>query len=211
MTRTTAVALAATLLLCGQTPVTPSPQVPSVIAELADQNAALQHYTFTVDARIALLTFPWIRFRLHGHGTYTRGGDYSVHFDNVPWFGHAFATMPMGALDPTTWPSLYTMTIFDEQGGTTTLSMHDIKRSRLIEARATIDPIQGLREILWTYDYGGHVRLKVVPQIVTGHYLPADEEAEIVMPRYRAMAWATFSDYHVEMRTPVGPYEPGPK
>jgi hypothetical protein len=157
----------------------------------------VQHYTFDVDARVALLTFPWIRFTLHGHGAYTRGGEYSVHFENVPWFGRGFETMPMGALDLNNWPVLYTMQVAQTDGNVTTLSMHDARDSHLMEARAKIDAMQGLLQVLWTYDYGGHVKLTIVPQSVAGYYFPSTEEAEIVMPQYRAMAWATFSNYQI--------------
>ncbi|HTU70260.1 MAG TPA: hypothetical protein VMF11_08040 [Candidatus Baltobacteraceae bacterium] len=171
---------------------------PSVLVAAAGENASLQHYTFDVDAHIALLTFPWIRFTLHGVGTYTRGGDYSVHFDNVPWFGRGFETMPMNSLDVSTWPSVYTIAVAGTQGSVTTLSMHDAKDSELTEARAKVDAVEGPLQILWTYNYGGHVKLTITPQQIGGHYLPAAEEAEIVMPRYRAMAWATFSNYRFD-------------
>jgi len=199
--------LCAALFLTAQTPqpaatVASAPaSPPAVISSFSVHNAALQHYTFDVNARIALLTFPWIRFTLHGHGTYTRGGDYSVHFDNVPWFGRGYDTMPMSALDVTNWTSLYTMSVAGSQGNVTTLSMHDVKKSPLVEARAQIDPSQGLLQIVWTYDYGGHVKLTIVPLTVGGFSFPSTEEAEIVMPNYRAMAWATFSNYQVATRT----------
>jgi hypothetical protein len=203
----------AALLLTAQTPAAPQPGTtvasagtpPAVIASYSGRNAAVQHYTFDVDARIALLTFPWIRFTLHGHGTYTRGGEYSVHFDNVPWFGKGYETMPMGSLDVANWPALYTLSVAGSQGSVTTLAMHDVKKSPMVEARAQIDAAQGLLRILYTYDYGGHVKLTIVPQPVDGFYFPGSEEAEIVMPHYRAMAWATFSNYQVATRSPAPP------
>jgi hypothetical protein len=170
---------------------------PEVISSFTERIAPVQHYTFDVNARIALLTFPWLRFTLHGRGTYTRGGDFSVHFDNVPWFGRGFDTMPMGALDLNNWPTLYSMQVAQTDGSVTTLSMRDAKDSHLTEARAKVDATQGLLQVLWTYDYGGHVKLTIVPQPVAGYYFPSTEEAEIVMPQYRAMAWATFSNYQV--------------
>ncbi|MGB6986912.1 MAG: hypothetical protein WBD74_13155 [Candidatus Aquilonibacter sp.] len=173
------------------------PPAPEVISSFTGRIAPVQHYTFDVDARIALLTFPWLRFTLHGHGTYTRGGDFSVHFNNVPWFGRGFDTMPMGALDLNNWPALYSMQVAQTDGSVTTLSMRDVKDSHLTQARAKIDATQGLLQVLWTYDYGGHVKLTIVPQPVAGYYFPSTEEAEIVMPQYRAMAWATFSNYQV--------------
>jgi hypothetical protein len=179
------------------TAATARANAPDVIMSAAGHNAPVQHYTFDVDARIALLTFPWVRFTLHGHGTYTRGGEYSVHFNNVPWFGRGFETMPMGALDLNNWPALYSMSVAQTDGNVTTLSMHDAKDSHLTEARAKVDATQGLLQVLWTYDYGGHVKLTIVPQPVAGYYFPSTEEAEIVMPQYRAMAWATFSNYQI--------------
>jgi hypothetical protein len=202
MIRALAFGLAALLALTAQTAPT-TPEAASVIAAASDRNAALQHFTFAVEAHIALLTFPWIRFTMHGHGTYTRHGEYTVHFDDVPWFGKSFDTMPMNALDLAEWPSLYTMSVAQQTDTQTVLLMHDVKKSPLVDARATIDDTQGLREILWTYDYGGHVKLTIVPQFVGGYYLPANEEAEIVMPHYRAMAWAIFSDYHVSTSPPA--------
>jgi hypothetical protein len=173
------------------------PATPEVIASFTQRTAPVQHYTFDVTARIALLTFPWIRFTLHGHGAYTRGGEFSVHFDSVPWFGRGFETMPLGALDLNNWPALYTMSVAQTDGHVTTLSMHDANDSHLTEARAKVDPTEGLLQVLWTYDYGGHVKLTIVPQSVSGYYFPSTEEAEIVMPQYRAMAWATFTNYQV--------------
>jgi hypothetical protein len=173
------------------------PATPEVIAAFTGRTAPVAHYTFDVNARIALLTFPWIRFTLHGHGTYTRGGEYSVHFDNVPWFGRGFETMPMGALDLNNWPALYTMSVAQTDGSVQTLTMHDAQDSHLTEVRAKVDATQGLLQVLWMYDYGGHVKLTIVPQSVSGYYFPATEEAEIVMPQYRAMAWATFTNYQV--------------
>jgi hypothetical protein len=198
--------LLGTLLLTAEAPNPSAPTLslePQVIAQIAQHNAPIEHFTFDVTAHIALLTFPWIRFSLHGHGTYTRGGEYVVHFDDVPWFGKGYDTMPMGALDVTTWPALYTMSVASSQGTLTTLSMHDVKKSNMVEARAKLDAEQGLEQILWTYDYGGRVKLTVTPQQVDGFYFPGAEEAEIVMPNYRAMAWATFSNYQVvAARTP---------
>jgi hypothetical protein len=49
------------------------------------------------------------------------------------------------------------------------------------------------------------VKLTIVPQPVDGFYFPGSEEAEIVMPHYRAMAWATFSNYQVATRSPAPP------
>jgi len=194
------------LVLCAQAPAaSPPPQAaqpPVVVATVAGRNSSLSHYTFDVNARIALLTFPWVRFTLHGHGSYTRGGDYSVHFDDVPWFGRGFDTMPMSALDISNWPSLYTMAVANTQGSVATLSMHDVRKSNLVEARARIDSAQGLLQILWRYDYGGHVKLTIVPTAVGNYYFPGSEEAEIVMPHYRAMAWATFSNYQIDSRLP---------
>jgi hypothetical protein len=182
----------------------PSPHDPAnaAIDSMTSHNAHVRAYTFDVDAHIALLTFPWIRFRLMGHGQYTRGGAYFVHFDRVPWFGRGFETMPMTALDPQTWSQQYTMSVAQHDGDVTVLSMHDLKKSPLTEAQATIDDKLGVRELLWKYSYGGHVRLNITPDVVSGFALPAREDAEIVMPHYRAMAHAVFSNYHVTTDTP---------
>ncbi|MBV9270006.1 MAG: hypothetical protein JO165_02865 [Candidatus Eremiobacteraeota bacterium] len=183
------------MLAAATAPTLPSAQ--AVIQAAGSRTARIRQYTFDVDAHIALLTFPWIRFRLTGHGQYTRGGAYFVHFDRVPWFGHGFETMPMGALDPQTWPRQYSMSVAQSDGDRTVLRMHDLKKSPLTEAIATFDQQLSVRELLWTYNYGGHVKLDITPQTVSGFAFPGNEDAEIVMPHYRAMAHAVFTNYRV--------------
>jgi hypothetical protein len=175
----------------------PDPQADAALSAVVARNASLHDYTFDVTAHIALLTFPWIRFTLQGHGEYTKDGTYLVHFDRVPWFGKGFETISMASLDPKTWPDEYTFSLEKPAGTSTVLSLHDRKHTSLDETLVTIDNDRTVREIRWNYAHGGHVRLSIVPQEVAGYALPQSEEAEIVMNTYRAMADATFSNYRV--------------
>jgi hypothetical protein len=171
----------------------------AAIAAVVNRNASLHDYTFDVNAHIALLTFPWLRFSLSGHGQYLKDGTYTVHFDHVPWFGKGFETISMASLDPKTWPDQYTITLAKPQGDNTILSLHDRKHTSLDETLVTIDRDQTVRQILWNYANGGHVRLSIVPIAVSGFNLPQSEEAEIVVRGYRAMADASFTNYKVNL------------
>jgi len=173
----------------------------AAISQLVARNGSLHDYSFDVAVHVALLTFPWIRFSMSGHGQYTRDGAYTVHFDHVPWFGHGFETISMASLDPKNWPQEYTIALGQPQGDDVILTMHDRKKSPLNEALVTIDGDQSVRQILWNYSNGGHVRLSIVPVNVSGYALPSAEQAEIVMTGYRAMADATFSNYRVNAVT----------
>jgi hypothetical protein len=194
------VALASLNASAGTVDSPPSPNADPAAAALAAvvaRNASLHDYSFDVDAHIALLTFPWIRFSLSGHGQYLKDGSYTVHFDHVPWFGRGFETISMSSLDPKNWPEQYTIALAPPQGDNTVLSLHDRKHTSLDETFVTIDRDQTVRQILWTYANGGHVRLSIVPVAVSGYNLPQSEEAEIVVHGYRAMADASFTNYHV--------------
>jgi len=164
---------------------------------LVARNATLHDYTFDASVHVALLTFPWIRFSMSGHGQYTRDGAYTIHFDKVPWFGHGFETISMESLDPKNWPDEYFLESASTLGDDVILAMHDRKKSPLHQALVTIDRDEFVKQILWNYDNGGHVRLSIVPATVSGYALPASEQAEIVMTGYRAMADASFSNYRV--------------
>ncbi len=189
-------ALCAAVLLLGSAAPTESAGADGVIAAMTARNAGMRGYTFDISLRVALLTFPWIHFRMNGHGEYQRNGTHTLHFDRVPWFGHGFETINLEALDPASWPATYTITLAEQHEGTSVLSMHDRVKSSLIEARATIDET-GVRDLLCTYDYGGRVDVAIVPVSISGYFLPGTEDADIVMPHYHARAHAEFSNYHV--------------
>jgi hypothetical protein len=68
---------------------------------------------------------------------------------------------------------------------------------------ATIDDA-GVRDIKWSYTYGGWVQLKVTPSS-SAFILPAAEDAEIVMPVMTASAHAVFTNYHIVADTSATP------
>ena len=173
------------------------PAAADALAQVVARNSSLHDFTFDVNAHIALLTFPWIRFSLSGHGQYTKDGAYTIHFDNVPWFGKGFENMSMSSLDPKTWPDAYTITMAPPKGDSTVLSLHDKKHTSLDETLVTIDRDQTVREILWNYAKGGHVRLTITPVTISGYDLPQAEMADIAVHGYHATAEATFSNYRV--------------
>ena len=90
----------------------------------------------------------------------------------------------------------------------TVLSLHDRKHTSLDQTLVSIDRDQTVREILWKYARGGHVRLTIVPTQIGGYALPQTEEAEIVMSTYRAMAVATFSNYRINALIAASPSPP---
>jgi hypothetical protein len=111
---------------------------------------------------------------------------YTIRFRHVPWFGKGFEHVSLGPLDPMTWPKQYEITVAERDGDLTVLSMRDRVKSPLTEARATLDARNGLRQIVWTYNYGGRVQLDVNPRDVAGFPLPQTEDADIVMPHSRS-------------------------
>lgn len=202
-------AVLATLLFtaAGETP-SPPPGVTdgaaAAISQVLARNATLHDYTFDIDAHVATIGFPWLRFTLSGHGTYTKNGAYTVHFDKVPWFGHGFETISMSSLDPKTWPDDYTIALATpDPENNTVLALHDRKHTSLNQTLVTIDRDQTVRQILWNYANGGHVRLSIVPVAISGYALPQSENADISVRgvvSVHAVATATFSNYRVNQQ-----------
>jgi len=131
-----AVTLACGIALAGASaaaPVATAPDDPAadrVIAAIATRAAPIKAYTFNLNVRVALLTFPWIRFTLVGHGEYERNGSFLIHFDHVPWFGKGYSTIKMDALDPSNWSKHYVITLAGQDGTVSHLSMRDRSRAR---------------------------------------------------------------------------------
>ncbi|MGH7706897.1 MAG: hypothetical protein ACREM6_03040 [Vulcanimicrobiaceae bacterium] len=184
-------------------PLVSTPDALAVVQTLTQRNAALRSYTFDVHVHVVLHTFPYLKFRLEGDGRYERPSLFSVHFHHVPWFGKGFERMNMGPLDPKNWPTQYTMRIAEQVGDQTLLSFTDRNKSPLTTATALIDPTTGVQELVWKYSYGGRVQLDVHPVAIDGYQLPATEDAEIAMPRYKVSMHADFSNYHVVSDDPL--------
>jgi hypothetical protein len=165
------------------------------VAEMSELSAGIKSYTFDLHVNILVHTFPELRFHLDGTGEYRRPSRYTIRFKHVPWFGKGFENVSLGPLDPSTWPKQYEIVVADRTGDVTTLSMHDRVKSPLTEARAKVDARTGLRQLVWTYSYGGRIQLDVSPRDVAGFPLPETEDADIVMPRLKVSAHADFKNY----------------
>ena len=191
--------LSVLLLVLGGAPGLTPDEGTRTIAELSARNAGIRSYTFDLHVHIVVHMFPEVRFGLDGQGEYRRPSQFFVRFKKVPWFGKSFERINLGPLDPTTWPKQYTITVAQHDGDVTVLSMRDRVKSNLTEARATIDARDGLRQLVWLYNYGGRIQLDVRPREVSGFPLPEAEDASIKMPNVSASAHADFTNYRVEV------------
>lgn len=204
-----ALILAAAFFLCAPAsfaaaPVSPQSVSPSAVAlddasqaitKIYARNAAVKSYSFDANVHITLHRFPWLSFRLNGHGIYERNGQYRIQFYSVPWWAKGFDHFDLSSLDPHSWVKQYDVASVERRGDATVLSMKDPHASDLSGIEATMDPA-GVRRIKWNYDYGGYVDLRVTPGSAQ-YILPAAEDAEIVTPRMAATAHADFTNYHV--------------
>jgi hypothetical protein len=172
---------------------------------MAAKSAAVNGYTFDLNANFKFVSFPWIRFSIDGNGSYERGGQYTVHFTRVPWFGKGYETIKLDPLDPQKWPKQYTIAAQTLSDGGHVFVMHDRKKSPLREARAIIDPDGNVRQIVWTYSYGGRITLVIEPTTVAGHPFPASEDADIDMPHYHVLGHAGFTNYQVTVDPTAAP------
>jgi hypothetical protein len=174
---------------------------------MAAKSSAVNSYTFDLSANFKFVSFPWIRFAIDGNGSYVRGGQYTIHFAHVPWFGKGYETIKLDPVDPQKWPEQYVINAQTLPDGGRLFVMHDRKQSPLTEARASIDRDGNVRQIVWTYSYGGKITLNIDPTVVAGHPFPASEDADIDMPRYHVIAHAGFTNYQVSVDPTTAPID----
>ncbi|MHB1799654.1 MAG: hypothetical protein ACYDG0_05900 [Vulcanimicrobiaceae bacterium] len=178
----------------------------AAISSVYARNAHLQAYTFDARVYVIMRRFPWFRFHLDGRGIYRRGGPYRIAFYDLPWWAQALHIdhFSMRSLDPRSWTTQYDVLSVRHTGDATLLEMRTRKRSSLSGISATIDP-DGVRQLTWSYDNGGYVKLHVTPGTST-YILPAAMNADIVTPRMVATATAEFDHYRLVTATASTPH-----
>ena len=191
-------ALAATIALLGEAPVTsaPSEEAARLFALSSTRTAAVQSYTSRLHVDVALKSFPYLKFHLNGTIAFKRPNLYSVHFEHVPWFGKGFEDMKMDPLVPATWPEHYDVTSLTHAGDRTLFEMRDRVDGHIKGVHAELDA-EGLRKIEWAYLNGGNIGVSVTPTVVGGIPVPSSEDADIKLPTYHVVCHATFDDYKI--------------
>jgi len=196
-----AAALVAALTLLAEGP--PDEAV-RVFALTGARTSAVRSYTFGLHVDFALRTFPYLRFHLDGTGKYERPNLYSVHFRNMPLFGKAFENIKMDPLEPVTWPATYDVVSLSHDGERSIVEMKDRTDGHVRGVHAVLDG-DGLRQVQWSYENGGVIRVDVNPVEVDGYPVPQSEDADIQLPGYHVTAHAQFNDYKLVTDDPASP------
>ena len=160
------------------------------------RTASVRSYTSALHVDFALRSFPYLKFHLEGEMDYRKPNDYSVYFRHVPWFGKGFEHLKADPLQPSTWPAHYEVTSLTHSGDRTVVEMKDKTDGNIAGVHAELDA-DGLRRIVWKYTHGGTIDVHIRPRLVDGVPVPAEEDAEIMLPAYHVVAHATFSDYTI--------------
>lgn len=161
------------------------------------RNSSLSSYTFTLDARMAMRSFPWLHFSVVGQGTYERGVRYDVHFTRMPFFAHGFHSVDLSPLAPSMWKRRYVVSYEGRQDGDDLYSLHDPADKALEVANVRVDPTQGVREVTLRYTNGAVLDLHV-RCISEGTYLvPGIALANVDAPGAKLAVNALFTNYDV--------------
>lgn len=167
------------------------------------RTASVRSYSSALHVDFALRTFPYVKFHLEGEMDYRKPNDYSVYFRHVPWFGKGFEHLKADPLQPATWPEHYDVTAVSRSGDRTLVEMKDRTDGHIAGVHAELDG-DGLRRIVWKYVNGGTIDVRILPRLVDGVPVPAEEDADIMLPAYHVVAHATFSDYKIVSETGPG-------
>jgi hypothetical protein len=193
-----AAALLASLALLAEGP---PDEAARVFAMTGTRTSAVRSYTFGLHVDAALKTFPYIRVHLDGTGKYERPNLYSIHFRNVPWFGKGFENIKMDPLQPSTWPATYDVVSLTRDGSRSIVEMKDRTNGHVRGVHAELDD-DGLRQVQWSYENGGKIRVNVNPVQINGVPVPSTEDADIQVPGYHVTAHARFDDYKLTTDEP---------
>jgi|GEM_PF-4965683 len=175
-----------------------SPQVARVLALLGQRNAELAAYSFDLQVKLAMHTFPWLQPYLIGSGTYQKPGHYTVTFKQVPALARNYQRVTGEMLDPSSWPQKYVITMGQESASEAELILHERVKGEITEARAIVDTSTGyVKRMRFRYEHGGTIDIVQHSIPVQGFILPSAQDAEIAMPGIKATGHATFTNYHL--------------
>lgn len=181
-------------------PATLGPSNDALFKRMSDLNAGLKTYKATVHLDVAMKSFPFLRPSLDGAVYYKRPDKTAVVFDTVPALAAQFKKVYPRLDPPSTWPSIYDVTVMSDDGSVTTFRLIPKKNGRVehLDVRAD-DATATVKEYTWTYKDGGSVSFDQSYQQIAGNYLLQHQDGHVDLPAYKADVTSAFSDYKLNV------------
>jgi hypothetical protein len=190
----------AALAPCGA--ATPSADLLLDRMEAADPG--LQTYTASVEFKVGLHSFPFLRKTLHGEAFFKRPSRMELVFDDLPPYARAFRNVYVGLGTPSEWEKKFTIATAQAAGPGGTSAPYLVLTPRASDHRLQhvdvyLDPRLALPDrIVWTYR-DGTIEMHQRFSDVDGHSVITDQDADIKLPGIHAYVIATIDRYAINV------------
>jgi hypothetical protein len=199
--------LTSLLALAGAASPTSAQEEPApsaIVQHVIDANPSLRSYQARVHVNVQMQSFPYLAPQLDGSTYFKRPNNFEVVFDRVPSYAKGFDRLYSDIGDPASWERRFAMTV----AGDRTVNGHRDVVLRLVQkVRGMIDhqdvaidaATWHVDEMEWHYYTGGVIAMTQDFQEIGGASVLRSQHATIHIPHVRAVADASYSDYHTNV------------
>ena len=197
--------LLATLLLAAAAPCSAAtPSAALLLARLEAADPGLETYTASVEFKVGLHSFPFLRKTLHGEAYFKRPSRMELVFADLPPYARAFRNLYVGLGTPAEWEKKFTIDTAQTPGTGGASKPYLVLTPRASDHRLQhvdvyLDADLALpNRIVWTYR-DGTIEMKQRFSAVDGHSVVSDQDADIRLPGIHAYVIATIARYAINV------------
>ena len=178
--------------------------VNALIARLSAAQDQVRSYTASVQAHIAMHSFPYLSPTLEGTYYHKEPSMNKIVFTSgLPFIAKEFSKVYPEIESPSNWLKKYYVSLEKSDAGSTTLKLVPRKHGRIDHIDATIaDSTADLVQLRWNYNDGGYAVLDQVYGVVDGHRLVTKQTGHFEVPHYNADLTSTFTAFKINAPIP---------
>ncbi len=174
------------------------------MAKLESADPSLETYRASVEFRIGMHTFPYVRKTVHGNAYFKRPGRMEIVFTDLPGFAQRFKNLYVGLGTPDEWEQKFDIdaaTSVQPDGRSVAYLIMTPRKGdhRLQHVDVYVDEVSSLpSRIVWVYKDG---RIEMTQKIVTlgAHHVIGGQNADIRLPGVHAYVDATIANYAINV------------
>lgn len=175
-----------------------------LLDRMAAINPGLRSFTATMNANVALKTFPFLTVQLVGT-YYHREPDQNkiVFTSGVPAIAEQFDKLYAHVEPPSRWRDVYQVTVLSDDGTTTTYRLVPLKKGNVehVDARAD-DKNATVSWMRWNYDNGGYAEMNSRYGHVGDAVVVTSQTGHVQEPGYTADITSTIGGYKINAEIP---------
>jgi len=181
-----------------------TPSADLLLARIEAADPGLETYTASVEFKVGLHSFPFLRKTLHGEAYFKRPSRMELVFDDLPPYARAFRNVFVGLGTPSDWEKKFTIDTAQATGpdgaGTPYLVLTPRASDRRLQhVDVYLDAKRALpNRIVWTYR-DGTIEMHQRFNDVDGHSVITDQDADIRLPGIHAYVLTTIDRYAINV------------